>query len=434
LIKEAKTRGYLVGNSIAPSRQDPGKPESVPESYQIGRTQDIHGKPLWAKHQVWNPVWGCPSSEEFLEMLFGLVKFGIDAGADYVQVDGPELYKILSWGGDPEDPQTKGCFCDACQEKFREYLSKKFTADTLAKLGVKDASTFDYKQYLLDGGRNEKLREAFETSFRNSSMTFWPALRKKANQYARKLYPFSCNNSSYTKWGDLQQQFDFALGELSKYDPPTPASLHRKMMKTIELRKAQAFTLRSKDAEYNRRVMCLSYSLGAGYIVPWDVWISGFGRYFGEPNDFNDITGFIRDNSQRLDGYEYTAAVGSDLRDDWYGEHPPVQVTGNTYAFVRAKPGEYHAPAVVHLLDWNKEKQPFTVRVNGKRFFRDGALKFTLLVPQQQNLAYHKKAEKTKDFSKFTQTLPLTGKTKDGITELAIPKLNPWALLIVENK
>lgn len=105
------------------------------------------------------------------------------------------------------------------------------------------------------------------------------------------------------------------------------------------------------------------------FVVPWHVWLGGSERLFGEPKDYNHFLAFVRDNARWLDGCEYAAAAGKGVRDDGYGDRPPVTsvVNEDAYAFVRAIPVASDKPAVVHLYDRGQTTKPFRVVLNNQR-------------------------------------------------------------------
>ncbi len=85
-----------------------------------------------------NPVW-----RDYLKKIMALQ---IDAGVAGIQLDEAEL-PITSMG-------AGGCFCKDCLKQFRAYLRERKKAGTLDETlyaGI-DVDTFDYRQYVLDGG------------------------------------------------------------------------------------------------------------------------------------------------------------------------------------------------------------------------------------------------------------------------------------------
>lgn len=85
-----------------------------------------------------NPVW-----RDYLKKIMAIQ---IDAGVAGIQLDEAEL-PITSMG-------AGGCFCKDCRKQFRQYLLEKRRNHTLDEKLYQniDLETFDYQQYVLDGG------------------------------------------------------------------------------------------------------------------------------------------------------------------------------------------------------------------------------------------------------------------------------------------
>jgi len=57
-----------------------------------------------------------------------------------------------------------------------------------------------------------------------------------------------------------------------------------------------------------RAVIGHAYAMGGWLAAPYDLFIgAGIPRYFGKPEDFADLYGFIRANARYLDGFERAA-------------------------------------------------------------------------------------------------------------------------------
>jgi len=432
-IAECSKRGYAISHCTSPSRPDDGPGEgSGGATYRIGRAEGVHGQPLIAGWQNWKPPWGCCSNPEFFRLMEQDVIFAVEAGATYMHIDDPDMAQMLKWGGEPNDPETRGCFCGHCLDRFRAHLAE-LPSTELKALGIADPVAFDYRQYILAGNRNPGLRRHFEHSYEKGVRALLEGLRRSADGKAGRRFPFACNNGSYTKWDSPIDLFDFAVGELSEHDPPSPVSLWKKALAITRMNRAQVFTFRSTDVEANRKILCLAYCLGQHFVAPWDVWIKGSERFYGEPEDYAHLFAFVRDNARWLDGYEYAAAVGEGIRDEWYGDQPPVVLAGNedACAFVRAVPGGRGMPVVVHLYDWGKEAKPFRVTLDNARFFPGRHPTCRLLAPVRRGADDHARAEETKDFSKFTRAADIPRASTGGRTVLEIPALEPWAMLLV---
>ena len=125
-----------------------------------------------------NPVW-----RDYLKKIMAI---RIDAGVEGIQLDEAEL-PITSMG-------AGGCFCKDCRKQFRTYLQGRKAAGTLdPKLyeGI-DLDTFDYKQYVLDGGYahpndSPLMRDYYEFQLRAVKKHF-TELVDFARGYAKEKY------------------------------------------------------------------------------------------------------------------------------------------------------------------------------------------------------------------------------------------------------
>ncbi|MGM9668347.1 MAG: hypothetical protein ACI3VZ_01155 [Faecousia sp.] len=123
-----------------------------------------------------NPVW-----RDYLKKIMALQ---IDAGVAGIQLDEAEL-PITSMG-------AGGCFCKDCKKQFREYLKERRKAHTLNEslyAGI-DLETFDYQQYVLDGGYDHPndsplMRDYYEFQMRAVKKHF-TELVDFARDYARR--------------------------------------------------------------------------------------------------------------------------------------------------------------------------------------------------------------------------------------------------------
>ena len=167
-------------------------------------------------------------------------------------------------------------------------------------------------------------------------------------------------------------------------------------------------------------------------MVPWDVYMpSDAPRYFGTAAQYADLFGFIRANSQYLDGYEYAGAFGPGIKCDLWGREFPVQlpVDSRVCVVLRAVPGRTDGAVVVHLVDWSDEPRPFRVTLSPLKFFGDKPLKLTLLTPAPYDETRHAKAETTRSYGTLVETTSLEG---GYATSISLPALNPWGLVVIE--
>jgi hypothetical protein len=167
-------------------------------------------------------------------------------------------------------------------------------------------------------------------------------------------------------------------------------------------------------------------------MVPWDVYMPRDApRYFGQPEQYADLFGFIRANARYLDGYEQAEASGCGVPVEQQAEAAAVRVIGNENVLVnvRAVPGNTEAPVVIHLVDWSQKPAPFELVLNPLRFFGDRPLQARLLRPAPYEPAAHQAADARRDYAALSQELPLAeGRT----VSFQIPALQPWGLVVVQ--
>ena len=206
-----------------------------------------------------------------------------------------------------------------------------------------------------------------------------------------------------------------------------------------------------------RAVIGYTYAMGGWLAAPYDLFIgAGIPRYFGKPEDYADLYGFIRANTKYLDGLERAAYAGAWLGDQTAGNVLVIEGgSGGVYAFARTTPNEPEAPIVIHLVDWGEElefiegrfrdqagfnsvsykrgaKAPFALKVRRANCY--GARSFTarLLTPPPYDSETHWQAERTGDYSALSESRPIAFQTRGGYAEFQIPKLDPYALLVLQ--
>lgn len=122
-----------------------------------------------------NPVW-----RDYLKKIMQLQ---IDAGVAGIQLDEAEL-PITSMG-------AGGCFCKDCRKQFRQYLKERKAQGTLpAFYETVDLDTFDYKQFVLDGGydhpNNSPLCKDYYDFQMRAVKKHFTELVDHAREYARR--------------------------------------------------------------------------------------------------------------------------------------------------------------------------------------------------------------------------------------------------------
>jgi hypothetical protein len=393
-ISGLKKLGYHYGgalNSILPD-----SPSTMLR--EKGRIENEQGYLITAPWmRAWKGVWwGCVNSPEYRKSFLDHAKLMIDAGADVLHVDDPGMnYRAVDWGG---------CYCQYCREKARKH-------------GV-------------------ELRRDMSAFQKSSVDEFYREMRTEIDRYAKRHVSFSSNNfGGSERWSFPYDIFEYAIGEC---DAPTPKAFIAMMQASRRLGKMQVLTLRSDDVGLYRRTISLAYATGLQILVPYDVNLrsthGGSPRYFGKPEEYADLFGFVRANTKYLDSYEDAAYFGKDLNDMRLGNPKPISIqggSGNTYAFVRSQKGQPDAPIVVHLVEWGQRGMPFALLLRKTSLWGNGGVNVKLLVPAKYNLLTHAQAEKDRDYSRLTEITPLTLRSNKDFWLVDVPPLNPWGILVL---
>lgn len=392
-IHKADSLGYKLQSTLSPSLSD------LPfgsTSHQVGRMANKEGRPVtapWMKS--WDNWWGCVNNPAFQALYFSYIQAALDAGAYGFQVDDPAMGFLLlrnKW----EDL----CYCGFCQRK----------ADSLhvSPPDIQEASVLQFHQ----------------------------TMKRRAEAYAGRPVPFSCNNFE----GDWElfpfDFFDFGIAEIPERRA-NPEYLYATIRETRRLGKAQVFTFVSDRDWLSQKMIAAAYATGANLLVPWDVWRGADKpRYFGKPETYAPLYGFVRAVAPWLDGYE-DAFYANSQDDTRFQDANALPVSFEDYrrqihAFVRAKPGQPDASVVVHLIDWHVLMEPFSIRLNEKRFFKKGISSIELLTPAPYNADQQELAEKDGNFSPLVISHKLTFKKEGHLLLLDIPKLEQhWGVLII---
>ncbi len=467
---------YISLNVGANDQTDPNG-----ETYLIGRAESPKGERLitpWLAHKAVPRVFGCPNKPDWRERVWKPhVKKNLDAGADGIQHAGAG-YGAVTHGG---------CYCDYCVAGFRDFLKTRAEAAQLKEWNITEIDTFNFREYVLSVGGGEHLgkgkpykgvpadlHEMFMQFQESSTERFHREMREWMNEYAGRHVPYSCNNGSGQSWDHHFLPFDFGYSELMT-KTAHPEHLWARMVAARELGKAQTVSAPKPEEPVDpqvyrrltRKVIATTYACGGHTSVPWDVAMPGeMGRYFGRPEEYADLYGFVRANARYLDGYEDAAAIGPGIVDERSGARPPVIIedgSGGVYAFVRARPGDAEAPVVIHLVDWGRRKsekrnerwmrgepKSFALKLRTASFFEGAALSVELLIPPNYDKATHEKADSRAErmrekgqrrgawqaqaYASLSESVEVESTVKGEFTIVQVPALNPWGMLIVSKE
>jgi hypothetical protein len=449
-----QTMRSLLGESTANDAPD------VPAFIDRYTTKNLDGTP---NEQPWKRYWtsdlsrvsGCCSNPEFEKLYVRALMTYIKAGATLIQRD--------EGGGNSARPNYGGCFCPWCMKGFRTYLKEHATPDQLQTWGIADIETFDYAAHLRAAGapvgdafRNwpgGELKAQFVAYQHAVSKAFFQRTRKALDQQAGFHVAMSCNNGVHV-FDEVMQQFDWFFGELA-YREATPGNLYHLLKRAEQLDRMQVVTMPKKGGHisypdpdgwerHTHQTIAITYASGGICMVPWDVYMpdtfdenhkrSMTARYFGTPEQYADLFGFIRASQAYLVGYEDAAAIGPGILETRWGLRLPLEIAGNPelYAVVRAKPGQPDAPVVVHLVDWRQEPQAAVLKLRPDAFFPGRKLTVSLLIPTPFAAEAHQQAERTKDYAALATRVPLQAIPGETSTEVRVPPVTPWGMLLVQ--
>lgn len=452
--------------------------------------KDIQGNPsVMSFIRTWkNPqLIGDLSNPVYYDGHLEYYKKLIDAGCDVLQRDAADHhYLAVTTAG--------GGFTQTGVAGFSRWLAANVSPEVLLSLGITDVSTFDYKAYLTARGApagddfslksyNDPLKQYWYKYWEDLSVEFFTRLLSDCKAYAGRDIPFGINNTSFQKWDPLYKVFDLGISEIMLVSA-NPDHLWKRMLATEKAGKFQIIgsaklleleVSREEKSALDNKVIATLYANGALGMVPWDTFEQskdGKKRFFGKPEHYAPVFGFVRGIAKCLDGYDraYDYSTRGILTAGIRAGELPLRIEGTeneVCAFVRVNKHDAARPVAVHLIDWGKPLiDPKTGKVdelwelasgeslykeirgieNMKRspakpfeaVFRQDAfrapaesLSFKLLTPRPYDRQQHETAEQTKLYTNLVEEQSLTVRIENGEIRLSIPPLHPWGVLTV---
>jgi len=441
-IRKVHDLGATYGGALAAGSYSGKQPRAV------WNVRDREGKLVYATWmRAWKTpnAWGCANHPEFRAGHVRAAVAAVAAGADVLQRDEPGQNKhAVRWGG---------CFCEHCMKGFNQWLATNSDPAILRRLGVADLGTFDYREYLrakdapvgdaFGAWKGDELKAYFVRFQTDASVAFGRWWREELNRRVGREIPVSCNNGT-RQWTDIELAYDYCIGELAT-SHATPKFLYAAMRKAATHDRTQSVTMplrRTGEQEapdwvrHTRQTIATVYAAGGHIEMPWDTYLPTpeGRRYFGRPENYADLTAFVRGMAPFLDGYSAAFAVGGEIMDErWLDATPPVTPltdAAGIVAFARAVPGNAAAPVAVHLVDWREQPQPFALSLHPPAFFGDRPLRVRLLTPA---LPYDRKAHdeafRTGNYQALVRETELS---RGLVNTVTVPALGPWGVLVVE--
>ena len=387
-IREAKAKGYVFQsslNTVLDGRSAGFKPEE-------GRVMDAEGNLITAPWMAsWQDVWwGCVNSDEYRKIYLHHAMIAVEGGTDLLHMDDPGLnYAVaVNWGG---------CYCKYCRKGFEEF-----------KLKNPDATMVDFQE--------------------ESVKRFYTDMWREIDSRSEKYIPKSSNNYRGQFRFFYHKMHDFGVAE---FPDIVPESFIESQRQSLKLGKAQVITATTESVDINRRSIAMASSTGMSMIVPWDVYMGSKPRYFGTPEEYADLYGFIRGCAEILDGYEHAGvfSAAGDSSDLYEGE-VPVQVIGSdqVFASIRVVPGNKRKPAIIHLVDWSENPGAFELLINPDRFYGKRKVRIELWTPAPYDAEVHDIVAKTNDFAPLVQKRTIAS---GDIKNVSIEKVEPWGILVL---
>lgn len=459
VIAGLKSRGIMTGGSCSGNSLLLAGCAGVPQEEFC--TLDLDGKMLTPQHkQGWGNLSGQGSvfSPVYFNAQQAYYKKQLDLGVEVLQRDETRMGTVQAMD-----------FSMPAIEQFREYLPKKLTSSELKLAGIDSIETFDVRRYFISQGAPNQPGAVFKRwlsrhpvgkiyaqFLTDGTVDFFKRMRTDIDAYAGRRVPFSCNNTTLQQWSDTELEFDWAMGELS-LKTAEPVHMYNRAQAAKGLGKMQVFctpmTQGTEAAEdqliqLNRSVISYAYAIGMIGAVPWDVYMEskdGRQRYFGRPEDYADLFGFIRGISSYLEGFEENAAAGAGLNRP-ANTGLTVKGDGRPYAFIRSRPGDPSAPIIIHVVSW-EGAGPVQISIN-QRLLPAGEYKADILTPQEYDPAIHQKVREAAAakrpginrhpaghsvlFSPLVKETPsITEKPADNIYTLTIERPAPWAVILL---
>jgi hypothetical protein len=185
---------------------------------------------------------------------------------------------------------------------------------------------------------------------------------------------------------------------------------------------------------HTRKTLATTYAIGGLIEMPWDTFLPDAQRYFGKPQNYADLTAFVRRIAVHLDGHSEAFATGCGVQDGRWGDGTPPLDLGaaapHVLATVRAVHGAPGTPAVVHLVDWRDDPQPFSITLRTQFFCGNDRMAVRLLQPAASyDPVAHAKAFASRDYAPLVRVTQLAI-LPDGTVSL--PGLAPWGVIVVE--
>jgi len=304
------------------------------EDFLDAACRNLAGEPfivpwLWDhQHKGHKYYWWCTNSPLYRKYLFQRLAETVAAGCDGLHIDDYRgTSGSVTW--------RAGGFCPHCLAAFREYLARHVPAEKLAKLGIRDVKTFDYRRFLLDRGvkpdeYNRRraglpLAEEFHHFQVMADNDFVAAYHKRACELAGRKLTLSVNSGLSSPHAlVVAPHLSYFCCEVGHGAPRRKPATHpvyiykladgldRPVCSTAA-GQDWAFVAEHKTYELVRTWAAMSYAFGHNLMAPHRQWCytKAKGTHWTEaPTDeYAWVYRFVRAQARLLDGYEAVAPV-----------------------------------------------------------------------------------------------------------------------------
>jgi hypothetical protein len=392
--------------------------------------KDIEGKPIavpWLFDHTYKDMktyFGCTNHPVFRAYSEKKVREAMAGGADGLHVDDHlgVAQAATAFGGG---------LCDSCVAAFREYLKKQATPEQLAKAGVADIEKLDYRDLIrkhaatrdeyMKVRRKIPLTDLFDRFHLEAAAEFVGHLRDVGAQAAGHPILLSANAwlveerhryvSKYLTHVVCEAEFRAEKGtaDLSRVLPDFEQG--RALGKPIVVTGSGwdfAYVKANKAEDLVRFWIALTYAHGQWFMAPhpkkqW-CFTSQLGTHWYEApvEAYAPLYQFIRKNAEWFDGFE-AADVGA------------LTVPPKVLCVARRKSGNW--PIVLHVIN-----RDYDAEAKRMRPMKNVSLMgLSTLGGRARLLSYDAEPQDLKTW------------TEGGATEIKLPELRLWSLVVIEN-
>ena len=394
--------------------------------------KDIEGKPIevpWLFDHVYKEQkswFGCTNHPAFRAHAEAEVRRVMAGGADGLHVDDHLGVAQAATG-------FGGGLCDYCIAAFREYLKKNATADDLAKAGVADLATFDYRDLIrkhaatraeyMKVRRKIPLMDQFEKFHLEAAADFVGRLKDVAAEAAGHPVLLSANAwvgdkrhtvvAKYLTHIVCETPFDAAKGTAGAMQALKTFQAARDLGKPLATTASgwdYAFVKANGTEDLVRFWIALTYAHGQLFLAPhpkkqW-CFTKELGTHWYEApvEAYAPLYRFIRANAEWFDDLE-AADLG------------PITVPPNVLCVARRKGAA--GPVVLHLV--NRDYDAVTKRV---RPAKDVSIMGSSALGGRDGRA--------RLLSYDAEPQALKTRPEGGAAEIKVPELRLWAMVVIE--